>query len=76
MSKVVYAKSIVAGVLALVLVALLIPAIVIVEVVDILGPIGIGKEMPRWQLGSPLFWLFAIIIFSAGFLWEFRRLSK
>jgi len=76
MLKVVYVKSIVAGVLALLCAAVLVPTILIVVVVVILSPIGMGIEMPRWQLGSPLFWLFAIIIFSAGFLWEFRRLSK
>jgi hypothetical protein len=36
---------------------------------------GLGIDMLRWHLESPLFWLPAIAIFSAGFLREYR-LSK
>jgi hypothetical protein len=72
----VYLKSIIAGFLALLLVAVLIPTIVLVAVsVTGLG-IGLGIDMVRWHLESPFFWLPAITIFSAGFLWEYRRLSK
>jgi hypothetical protein len=72
----VYLKSIIAGVLAL-LVAVLIPTIVLVAVsVAGLGIAGLGIDMVRWHFESPFFWLPAITIFSAGFLWEYRRLSK
>jgi hypothetical protein len=72
----VYLKSIIAGVLALLFVAILIPTIVLVAVsVTGLGT-GLGIDMVRWHLESPFFWLPAITIFSAGFLWEYRRLSK
>jgi hypothetical protein len=56
----VYLKGIIAGVLALLLVAVLIPAIVLVA----LSVIGLGIDMPRWHLSSPFFWLPAIIIFG------------
>jgi hypothetical protein len=72
----VYLKSIIAGVLALLFVAILSPTIVLVAVsVTGLGT-GLGIDMVRWHLESPFFWLPAITIFSAGFLWEYRRLSK
>ena len=70
----VYLKSIIAGFLALLLVAVLIPTIVLVAV-SVAGA-GLGIDMVRWHPESPFFWLLAIIIFSAGFLWEYRRLSK
>jgi hypothetical protein len=68
----VYLKSMVAGVLALLFVVVLIPTIVLVAV----SVIGLGIDMVRWHPESPFFWVPAIIIFSAGFLWEYRRLSK
>jgi hypothetical protein len=70
--RMVYVKSIIAGVLALLLVAVLIPMVVLVAL-SVIGP---GIDMPRWHLESPFFWLPAIIIFGAGFFWEYRRLSK
>jgi hypothetical protein len=68
----VYVKSIIAGVLALLFVAVLIPTVVLVAV----SVIGLGIDMPRWHFESPFFWLPAITIFGAGFLWECRRISK
>ena len=65
----VYLKSIIAGVLALLFAAVLIATIFLVAV----RVIGIGIDM---NLGSPLFWLPAIVVFGAGFFWEYRRLSK
>ena len=72
--KVVYLKSIIVGILALLAAAVLIPTILIGVVLLIHRPDGI--DMPRWHVESPLFWLLAIIIFGAGFFWEFQRLSK
>jgi hypothetical protein len=66
----IYIKSIIAGTLALLLVAL-IGTIVLVAV----SVSGLGIDMVRWHLGSPFFWLPAITIFSSGFLWEYRRLG-
>ena len=67
-----YVKSIIAGVLALLLVAVLMTTIFLVAV----SVSGLGIDGVFWHLGSPFFWLPAIIIFGAGFLWEYRRLSK
>ena len=67
-----YVKSIIAGVLALLLVAALMATIVLVAV----SVSGLGIDMVRWHLRSPFFWLLAIAVFSAGFLWKYRRLSK
>jgi hypothetical protein len=72
--KVVYLKCIIVGVLALLAAAVLIPTIFIVVVLLIYRPNGI--DMPRWHVGSPLFWLLAIIIFGAGFFWKFQKLSE
>ena len=72
----VYLKSIIAGFLALLLVAVLIPTIVLVAVSVAVSVAGLGIDMVRWHLESPFFGLPAITIFSAGFLWEYRRLSK
>ena len=71
----VYIKSIIAGVLALLLVAALM-ALMATIVLVALSVSGLGIDMVRWHLGSLFFWLPAITIFSAGFLWEYRRLSK
>jgi len=68
----VYLKSIIAGVLALLFVSALIPTIVLVAV----SVTGLGIDMVRWHLESPFFWLPAITILGEGFLWEYRRLSK
>jgi len=68
----VYIKSIIAGVLALLLVPVLVATIIFVAV----SVLGLGIDMVRWHPESPVFWLLAVIIFGAGFLWEYRRLSK
>jgi hypothetical protein len=65
-------KCIIAGFFALLLVAALLATIVLVA----LSILGLGIDMVRWHLGTPFFWLPAIAIFSAGFLWKYRRLSK
>jgi hypothetical protein len=75
----VYIKSIIAGVLALLLVAALMAlmATIVLVAVSVSGLVsGLGIDMVRWHLGSPFFWLPAIAIFIAGFLWKYRRLSK
>jgi hypothetical protein len=65
----VYFKSIIAGLSALLFAVVLIATIFLVTV----RAMGIGIDM---NLGSRFFWLSAIAVFSAGFLWEYRRLSK
>jgi uncharacterized BrkB/YihY/UPF0761 family membrane protein len=77
--KIIYLKSVIAGLLALVLAAVVIVVIgttILAFLLFVYGAVGIGIDMPRWHLGSPLSWLPAIIIFSAGFYWNYRRLSN
>jgi hypothetical protein len=74
-ASMVYIKSIIAGVLALLLVVALM-ALMATIVLVALSVSGLGIDMVRWHLGSPFFWPPAIAIFSAGFLWKYRRLSK
>jgi hypothetical protein len=68
-----YLKSTIAGILALFVVAVLVPTILFFTLRVFNGR---GPQTIYWNLKSPLVWLLAIIVFSAGFFWEFRRLSK
>jgi len=72
---VILAKSILAGLLSLVLVVIL---VVVVLVVRLAKP-GPGTEIaidPVSIFNSPLFGITAIIVFALGFYWEYRRLRS
>lgn len=71
-------KSIIAGLLALLLVALLFSITILIIAQLTLGGIsGFGLDFARGHTVVPLCWLLAAIaIFSAGFFWELRRLTK
>jgi hypothetical protein len=73
---VVYLRSIIAGVVALLLATVLIQAIIFVAAI-IHGSNGNARWVLlfRWHV-VPIDWLLPIIIFGAGFYWEYRRLSK
>jgi hypothetical protein len=74
---VVYLKSIIAGVMALVLSYILFMMIVYVALLaSVRSHGGTDFIVWRWHLSSPAFWLPVIAIFTAGFLWKFRSLSK
>jgi hypothetical protein len=73
---VVYVRSIIAGMMALVLAAVLFQVIVFALAVM---HVSYGNE--RWMLQlhwhvAPIDWLPPIIIFGAGFYSEYRRLSR
>ena len=72
----VYLRSIIAGVVALLLAAVLIQAIVIVAAI-VHGSYGNARWVLlfHWHV-VPIDLLLPIIIFGAGFYWEYRRLSK
>ena len=72
----IYFKSAMAGILALVAAAVFLYMLLVLVV--IVSSKGAGFDLPRWhiQIESPLFWAQVIIVFAAGFFWEFRRLSN
>jgi hypothetical protein len=72
----IYLKSVTAGILALMLVALFAYAILTLILLIMVRPDGF--DLPRWQVHveSPAFWILVIIIFGAGFLWEFHTISN
>ncbi len=72
----IYLKSIIAGMLTLLLAAVIIYVAAFVAILVIFKPDGI--DFPIWHLHtkSAAFWLVVTLIFSLGFVWEFRRLSN
>jgi hypothetical protein len=76
----VYLKSAIAGILAVATTALLIYAILTLLLIILVAHKNAheGFDLPYWHVhtGSPAFWIVVAIVFAAGFLWEFRRISK
>ncbi len=74
----IYLKSVIAGILTLVLFAVLAPVIV-PPVIRFAYRLEEGAQV-SWDLRflskSPVFWTLVLLIFGLGFYWEFRRLSK
>lgn len=68
----IYLKCALAGLAAL-FVSFGILAIFATVVVLVLG---IGIDIPERHFGSPVFWVPALVIFSVGFFWQLRRLTK
>lgn len=66
----IYGKSILAGIAAIAIYAIVVAAVVALPVILVGGYFGFDFE-PSLS-GS----VFLLIIFAAGFYWEFRRLSK
>lgn len=71
----IHLKSPIAGILALMLAALLAYTILTLVLLIMVRPDGF--DLPRWHVHaeSPAFRKLVIIIFGAGFLWEFHRIS-
>jgi hypothetical protein len=78
----IYVKSILAGLLALIVVPLCL--LVIVEVGIVIyssvhstpGQGSIGWDPISLIRMNPMFWSVPVLIFFTGFIWEYRRLSK
>jgi hypothetical protein len=72
---VLHLKCVVAGLVALILVfGGIFVAVLFAVMTGFVS--GLGFEKPERYFGSPVFWLVALAIFGAGFLWELRRLSN
>jgi len=72
MTAVIYLKSVLAGVLAVVIVPLFLS--IAAYVAMLVGPdLMFGLHVHYKTVG---FWATVAVIFSVGFLWEYRRLSK
>jgi uncharacterized integral membrane protein len=76
----VYLKSAIAGILAVATTALLIYVILTLLVIILIAhnSANEGFDLPHWQVHteSPAFWIVVVIVFAAGFLWEFRRIRS
>jgi uncharacterized BrkB/YihY/UPF0761 family membrane protein len=78
----IYVKSILVGLLALMLVPVCLLAIVVVGMViytSVHPPSGEGAigwdPISLWR-ASPMVWFIPVLIFFMGFIWEYRRLAK
>jgi hypothetical protein len=74
----IYLKSVIAGIAALIISAALFPIVGILLYTLIARPqadSAIGWD-PVSAAKSPTVWLIALIVFSAGFYWEFHGLTK
>ncbi len=79
----IYLKSVLAGLIALIVVPILLIGIVIVGTViytSVHRPQGEGSigwdPVSFWNQTSPLIWFVPVLIFGAGFIWEYRRLAR
>ena len=72
----IYLKSTIAGLAALLLAAVVIYITALLAIVVLFRSGGI--DLPIWHVHSesPTFWLLVTVIFALGFFWEFRRLSN
>lgn len=72
----IYLKSAIAGIFALMLAGLLAYTILTLVLLIMFRPDGFDLPRVHVDVESPAFWIFVIIIFGAGSLWEFHRISK
>jgi len=78
----IYVKSVLVGLLALIAIPILLIGILIFGLVTytLIHPTR-GEGSTGWDLVSlarsnPIVWFVPVLIFLSGFLWEYRRLSK
>ncbi len=77
-----YFKSVLAGLAAVFVICLFVPALpTIIRVIIFVikhGADGMGIAIDRvsWHVPSLAQWLFLFAVFGGGFLWELRRLAK
>ena len=75
-----YLKSVIAGIVALVIASVVLPTLVILFfsalTVRHRGGTAIGFDPVSIARSSPTVWLIGLIVFAAGFYWEYRRLVK
>jgi hypothetical protein len=72
----IYLRSVLMGVAALIVALILFVAISLLPMVFPLGgDSGAGSIGMTLTIG-PIFWIVAALVFAAGFWWEFRRASK
>ena len=74
----IYLRSVIAGIVALILAGAFIYIGGFVAILMIVRPGGGGLDLPisHAHTKSLAFWLVAIVIFAGGFFWEFRRFSN
>lgn len=75
-----YLKCVIAGIVALVIAAVVLPVMAILLYTLIVRPPAgtavIGFDPVSIAKSSPTVWLIALIVFAAGLYWEFHRLEK
>jgi hypothetical protein len=74
-----YLKCVIAGIAALVIAAVVLPVMgILLFSLIVRPPAGeaIAFDVVSIAKSSPTVWLIALIVFAAGFYWEFRRLTK
>jgi uncharacterized BrkB/YihY/UPF0761 family membrane protein len=78
----IYVKSILAGLLALVVIPVCLLVMVVVGMMiytlahSTLGEGSIGWDPISLIRMNPIFWPVPVFIFFTGFIWEYRRLAK
>ena len=77
-----YFKSVLAGLAAVFLICILLPALPTIVRIFIFvvkhgaNGIGVAIDRVRWHVPSSAQWLFFFAVFGGGFLWELRKLTK
>ena len=72
----VYLKSILAGLAALVLCSLVLPAVVLLVPTIQFKPKITPISSCLFLVHRPAAWVFASVIFAVGFYWEFQKAAK
>jgi hypothetical protein len=69
-------KSILVGVFSLIAGGILLLLIIMVSLAAPTSPgTAVGIDIVSVARSSPLIWIFAVMVFSLGFHWEYRRLK-
>jgi uncharacterized protein (DUF58 family) len=69
-------KSILAGLFSLIAGAMLLLLIIVASLTARTSPeTTVGIDIVSVTRHSPLIWIFAVLVFSLGFHWEYRRLK-
>jgi hypothetical protein len=71
-----FVKSILVGLLSLIVGAILLLLIIVVSLTARTSPgTTVGIDIASFARSSPLIWIFSVLVFSLGFHWEYRRLK-
>jgi len=72
----IFVKSILAGLVSLIAVGILLLISMVVTLIPLTSPgTTVGIDIVSMARSSPLIWILAVLAFSLGFHWKYRRLK-